>query len=1637
MSTRAPKQWSLSKTENITTFEAWRQNLLYILSLDSNFADFLSETFTWEKKTPIFPTRGLSNDPPEQTNSRTAQQKMIHLELMLGQIANYCPIISRNIIVRQSTSLSFIWQAIRLHFGIQSSGAQFLDYAAIKLDPDERPEDLFQRLLAFTDDNLLKAGGPMTHHGAFLDTDEEISPTLENMIVLDWLRLIHPNLPALVKQRYGTELRSRTLASIRPEISQALQSMLDELQTAADARVLRASGFNNMRPKAFSRSSTKPKKSCPLCLASGRQSNHFLTKCEFLPPNDRAYLAKLRLTSCHDEDEDLLSEPEDDFCTLDIQDNPPPTSVRTSIRHVGTGKSPFFSAYYQQHTVTITVDSGGETNMMKTSTARRLGLSIKPKTSQRAFQADGITPLPAIGETHITLTRGDIRLKLDALVVDKLDVEILAGIPFMTLNDVAVRPSRSLITIQDHEYINYSSPSTKSNPVIRSISAQVLRCPASITVWPGDFLELEVPPEFPPDSEVAVECRTDNARNQHMSKQRQQWPQPQIADTVGTSLRITNSSDEPLVIRRHEQICHVRPTMSADTDDYGSAPSQQPASPTSRTGPWSTAVRIDPDSILEPEFRRRFRQLVDKFDHVFDPTIVGYNGAAGEFKAVVNMGPVLPPQRKGRLPQYSRDRLTELQDQFDELERASVFRKPEEVGISVEYLNPSFLVKKPSGGFRLVTAFADVGRYSKPQPSLMPDVDSTLRSIAQWKYIIVSDLTRAFFQIPLAKDSMKFCGVVTPFRGIRVYTRCAMGMPGSETALEELMCRVLGDFIKDGFVTKLADDLFCGGNSPQELLANWSRVLEALSKCNLRLSASKTIICPQSTTILGWIWSQGQLSASPHRIATLSTCSYPETVRQLRSFIGAYKVLSRVIRNCSSYLEPLDNSICGLQSSDKIPWTDDLRTLFADAQKALLSHKCITLPRPSDTLWIVTDGSVTRRGIAATLYVTRGEKRHLAGFFSAKLRAHQVQWLPCEIEALCIGAAVKHFSPYLIQSTQPACVLTDSKPCVQAISKLYRGEFSASPRITSFLSIVSRYQVSVRHLAGVANLPSDFGSRNAQECPEASCQVCQFLQELESSVVRFTSSADSTHPIAYASRSAWLSVQQTCSDLRRVHAHLSQGTRPSKKDTNIKDVKRYLNIATIASDGLLVVKSNQPFITGSEQIIVPRNVADGLLTALHLKYDHPSRHQLKLIVGRRFYILDLPSLIERTSSSCHTCTSLSTLPVVNQQQSTSDPPYVVGQTFAADILKRSRQLILVIRECVTSFTSACIVPDERRDSLRDGLITLLVGLRPLDGPRAIVRLDPAPGFVSLSHDDALSHYGISIEIGRVKNVNKNPVAEKAIAELEHEIRRQDPSGGPLSSAALAVCIARLNTRIRSQGLSSRELWTQRSQFTGDQLPICDQEYIFHQNLSRRTNHPYSEKAKRHGAPALDCLNISVGDLVYLRTDRDKTKARSRYLVVSVDGEWCLIKKFTGNQLRACSYKVKLSDCFLVPHTKEPDTQRSPDRVPIDDDDPTDSSHIVDAPTSSALDSVETSLYQPSQTPTENNSTPPCQPPETPLEISSPLTVLPENPTLPTDDLLTPAQTPPDVSTEPRVVDGYRRPRRTRRPPSYLKDYDMS
>ena len=128
------------------------------------------------------------------------------------------------------------------------------------------------------------------------------------------------------------------------------------------------------------------------------------------------------------------------------------------------------------------------------------------------------------------------------------------------------------------------------------------------------------------------------------------------------------------------------------------------------------------------------------------------------------------------------------------------------------------------------------------------------------------------------------------------------------------------------------------------------------------------------------------------------------------------------------------------------------------------------------------------------------------------------------------------------------------------------------------------------------------------------------------------------------------------------------------------------------------------------------------------------------------------------------------------------------------------------------------------------------------GPHVTIRVDRAPGFVALKDDPILQQLGMSIEVGRIQNVIKNPVAEKAITEVEDELRRQLPGGGPVTELGLAVAVSRLNSRLRWDGVSAHELWTQRNQFT-QELPLDDRETIINQHKAREINHSYIEQSK--------------------------------------------------------------------------------------------------------------------------------------------------------------------------------------------------
>ena len=301
-------------------------------------------------------------------------------------------------------------------------------------------------------------------------------------------------------------------------------------------------------------------------------------------------------------------------------------------------------------------------------------------------------------------------------------------------------------------------------------------------------------------------------------------------------------------------------------------------------------------------------------------------------------------------------------------------------------------------------------------------------------------------------------------------------------------------------------------------------------------------------------------------------------------------------------------------------------------------------------------------------------------------------------------------------------------------------------------------------------------------------------------------------------------------------------------------------------------------------------------------------------------------IIKEVTDACLTCTSLKHLPteLLSQSAQLND---VLGSHFSADVIRRENQKILLIREKLSQFTITTFIPDETAQALGEAIFCNVVDLIPDSG--ATIQVDNAPGFQSLQKEHQLEgslllKHGITVDLGRVLNKNKNPVAENGIKEFLKECLRANPSGGPLTGMQLAMVTKVMNGRVRNRGYSSKEILLQRDQSSLEPKILSDAQLGVDQFDKRQAAHS-KPSDKDHNSELL------VGQNVMLREGKSKTKGRELFKVIKLymkdDELWATVLK-AESQLRAKEYEVKSSELIPIPGLtpNEPPTDPSLDEM---------------------------------------------------------------------------------------------------------------
>ena len=143
------------------------------------------------------------------------------------------------------------------------------------------------------------------------------------------------------------------------------------------------------------------------------------------------------------------------------------------------------------------------------------------------------------------------------------------GPPSWKTNDITVRPAKCQVILGDESIHNYGSHQPAAVSSAARCAIEVHSPSLFTTIWPVEFLEVDLPSDAAHDSVYALEPQTDAPSTRQLTAS-QLWPTPAFISSVAGMIRIPNLSPHPHFLERNEYFCQVRAVYAPEASNDNS-----------------------------------------------------------------------------------------------------------------------------------------------------------------------------------------------------------------------------------------------------------------------------------------------------------------------------------------------------------------------------------------------------------------------------------------------------------------------------------------------------------------------------------------------------------------------------------------------------------------------------------------------------------------------------------------------------------------------------------------------------------------------------------------------------------------------------------------------------------------------------------------------------------------------------------------------------------------------------------------------------------------------------------------------------------------------------------------------------------
>ncbi len=644
----------------------------------------------------------------------------------------------------------------------------------------------------------------------------------------------------------------------------------------------------------------------------------------------------------------------------------------------------------QKQKLRALVDSGAQVSLLHESVIKELKkrTNIKVESTKINLQTANGELMQVLGSTLIDFEIGNMKINHRFIIVKELNRKVILGRDWLTQNGVrlyfdlgSLRIGKSYVPLEEDIHISL---------IVRSVS--------NIKIKPNHSMLLsgKIKSQVMKNQLYEVNALTDGFISQE--------PGIQIINSIVQ----TNDTRVPILIVNNTNKMYAikRGCALGKLDKISEESIVDTRPPLSDNKPGQTKNINWDDVKVPPKYKDKIVELLKANSDLFALSDLDL-GHTSTVKMKIDTADHPPIRSKPyRIPLLKRQ---VVDSAIDEMLKAGIIQRSRS-----PWSFPLLVVEKKDSSQRLVIDFRKLNKITKPISYPLPLIDDILALLGGSVFYSSLDLKSGFWQVLLdEKDREKasFCS----HRGLFSFNRMPFGLTGAPGVFQQLMSIVLEGLEK--FSLCYLDDILIFSPSLEQHLEHIQIVLDRLRTHNLKMKLSKCQFLAEETKYLGFVINEQGVKPDIEKVQAIRGLEPPQTVREVRSYLGMLSFYRRFLPQFSEIAQPL---VALTKKHARFKWDENCQTAFEVLKQELTRVPLLSFPDPNKPYILYTDSSDTCIGACLVqetdepVEIIPGVKNEKPVYFlSHKLSDTQCRYSILEKECFAIYYALQKLDAYL------------------------------------------------------------------------------------------------------------------------------------------------------------------------------------------------------------------------------------------------------------------------------------------------------------------------------------------------------------------------------------------------------------------------------------------------------------------------------------------------------------------------------------------------------------------------------------------------------------------------------------------------